>query len=172
MIRRRHGSGNYVNSQSISLAEGVAAEIVGFGPEVLEEIVVAREAIETITAGYAARNRTQKQLGQMDRCLRRMEACADQLDKFIEADMAFHRLIAQASKNRIMVKLLGTIEEQQRFSQVYTSYLRNDQAKAIRFHRQILQTITDQDEQAARRTVRRHLKDMKRYLAERKQAKK
>jgi len=172
VIRRRHGSGNYVNSQKIAFAGDVASEIVGFGPEVLEEIVVAREAIETITAVCAARNRTQKELDSMERCLHRMATHTDQLDQFIEADMNFHRLMARAGKNRVMVKLMDAIEEQQRFSQVYTSYLKNDQAKAIRCHERILQAIVDQDEQAARRAVRRHLSDMKRYLEERKGMKK
>ena len=66
--------------------------------------------------------------------------------------------------------LMDAIEEQQRFSQVYTSYLGNDQTKAIRFHQRILKAITDQDEQAARRAIRAHLKDMKHYLEKHKEA--
>ncbi|MFH1905145.1 MAG: FadR/GntR family transcriptional regulator [bacterium] len=165
VLEIKHGSGAIVNSfKSLSLPKELTSDIIGFGSELLEEIIVARKAIEGATVTLASRKRTASDIKKLNKNLEQMKKNPDNIEKFLPADMDFHRNIAIASKNRIFLKLTDLINEQQKYSQIFTAYLSNDQEGAIKFHEQILKAITKQDEKYAKEGIDKHLGDMGKYL--------
>ncbi len=167
VLRCRHGSGSYVSSAEIPAgADEFVSDTVGFDPAALEEIITARKAIERVTAPLAAERRSTADVRALRQCLDEMKACVDDVHGYIAADMRFHRIMAVASGNTVLVRLMDAIEDQQRYSQVFTGHFRNEERRTIRAHERILQAIVDRDPAAARREIGRHLREMEAYLAD------
>lgn len=168
VVSSRHGSGNYVRSFSrLELPEELGGQVVGFDLGALRDIIEARQGLEVQTASLAASRRTQKDLAALRRDLESMRAHAEDLPRFVVADMRFHRAVAVASGNPVLVKLLESISDQQRFSQISTAYGANEQRKSVAFHERVLAAVERGDPRAAGRAMQAHLDDMHRYLRRR-----
>lgn len=168
VLSSRHGSGNYVRAFTrLELPEELGGEIVGFDPRVLRNVIEARQGLEVFTVGLAARRRTRKDLAALRKDLDSMREHVDHLPRFVVADMHFHRSIAEATGNPILVKLLESISQQQRFSQVSTAYGAGEQARTVAFHERVLTAIEREESGAASKAMRDHLEDMHRYLRRR-----
>ena len=165
VVTVRHGSGHYVNDfKKVILQKEFESEIIGFDRDTLREIIVARRAIEGMTAGLAAKNRSSEDIKQLQECADNMESNMDNLQKFIRADVRFHQHIAEASGNRVLAKVLASVADQQRFSMLFTSYKVDDQKRTIKYHDRILHAIELKNEIAARRAIASHFTDMEKYL--------
>ncbi|MCA0434822.1 MAG: FadR family transcriptional regulator [Proteobacteria bacterium] len=68
--------------------------------------------LETEAARLAAKRRTQKQLGQIKRHLERMRGAERWEDGSIEADLSFHRAIAEATGNSYIHTFISFVCEQ------------------------------------------------------------
>ena len=168
VISARHGSGNYVRQlKRIAIPKELESDILGFDSGTLRQTIVARKAIERTTAALAARHRSSRQLRALGSDLAEMRANLDSLPRFLRADMHFHRVVAEASGNRVMVRVMDAITEQQKFSQLFTSYGENDQQRAVRFHERILKAVEERSESRSARAMLAHLSDMEKYVESR-----
>ena len=168
VLSSRHGSGNYVRAFTrLKLPEELGGEIVGFDPRVLKNVIEARQGLEVFTVGLAAQRRTRKDLLTLRQDLESMREHLDDLPRFVVADMHFHRSIAAASGNPLLVKLLESISQQQRFSQLSTAYGAGEQARTVAFHERVLAAVARKDPRAASKAMQDHLDDMHRYLRRR-----
>jgi GntR family transcriptional repressor for pyruvate dehydrogenase complex len=164
VIAAFQGSGNFVTeARDLKLPAELRGIVPGFDARSLLEIIVARRAVEGETAALAARNRSREELAELAARLKSMRASLENLPDFLAADMAFHRAVAAASRNRVLVLLMETIAEQQRFSALFTSYGEREQELAVSFHERIYDAVRRRDEAAAREGMTLHLNDMARY---------
>lgn len=169
VLKIRHGSGATVNNfKDLSLPEELMPDFAGVDSELLEEIIVARKAIERVSVTLASRNRTDNDIERISRSLEEKKEYIDNIEKSVQADMAFHRNIATASKNRVLLKLMDSITEYQKYSQILTAYLANEDERTAESHERILKAIIEQDETAAEKAIDEHLNSMKTYLKENK----
>lgn len=75
----------------------------------LVHLMELRVAVESESAGLAARRRTSGQLASITRALDAFSAVADHPERLVEADFAFHKTIADASGNPFLAQLLASI---------------------------------------------------------------
>lgn len=109
MLERRQGSGTYVISDS-ELGNAMGREIAGAHQR---DVLEVRRALEVEVARLAAVRRTPAQVDDL-RALRdtRSEAYASgELDAMVAADLALHRLIAEASHNPVLVALYENLQD-------------------------------------------------------------
>ena len=119
----------------------------------LEELWAAREAIEILSVGMAAARRTEQDLSMMRRIIN------SDKDKDFETyfpDIAFHRAIASASKNRLLSLFMLTIcmtisTLAERYVLPEAKQVSQDQ------HRLIYEAILYQEEALARMRMKKHL---------------
>jgi GntR family transcriptional regulator, transcriptional repressor for pyruvate dehydrogenase complex len=167
VIAAFQGSGNFVTeARDLKLPPELRGIVPAFDARSLLEIIVARRAVEGETAALAARRRSREELARLAACLKAMRASLENLPAFLAADMAFHHALAVASRNRVLVLLMETIAEQQRFSALFTSYGESEQELAVGFHERILEAVRGRDEDAARERMTLHLNDMARYASD------
>ncbi|MBA9002076.1 FadR/GntR family transcriptional regulator [Thermomonospora cellulosilytica] len=109
LLECRQGDGTYV--RATSELSGVmrrrlrAAELL--------EILEVRRGLETEAARLAAARRTEADVAAIRRALRRCEerlAAGDRAG-FVEADLAFHTAVVEATHNRVLVDLYGDFSE-------------------------------------------------------------
>jgi DNA-binding FadR family transcriptional regulator len=123
-----------------------------------ETVLEAREAIEPWAAALAARRRSADDMERLDAANERMEAGIEDLALYLRANLDWHRAVATASGNSILVSFMDAIsravEVQTDSAEFNTMDVRRT---AIRAHRRVTEAIAQQDADAAQRRMSRHV---------------
>lgn len=107
MLERRQGSGTYVISDS-ELGTAMGRQIAGAHQR---DVLEVRRCLEVEAARLAAQRRTEEQLAELTELHDRRAAAyaAGDLDTATEADLAFHRGIAEAAGNPVLLAIYETL---------------------------------------------------------------
>ncbi len=124
----------------------------------LSSLLQTREAIEPSLAALAAQNRSDEELQLLIASTQRIEDAFDDLPRFLSENVHWHMVIASASHNEmlraIMLSISNLIYKATAIDNFSTEDVRH---QVIQAHRRILDAITAQDADAARRRMARHL---------------
>jgi GntR family transcriptional repressor for pyruvate dehydrogenase complex len=159
LVETRHGIGTFVlerdERQGFHLSHDTELSVRG--------ILELRMGLETQAAALAALRRTPEQLAQMRQALDDYQASLANNDSSVEADVRFHRLIAQATGNAYftdVIRHLGSsviprtrINAQERGDIDLQPFAR----QANQEHESIFKAIRRQDPDAARAAMLLHL---------------
>lgn len=108
LVEFRHGGGTYFRGAESDLLPRVIEWGLLLGERHTHDLIEARRELEVITSGRAAKRHTQEQLDAVEAALARM-AEAKMTDEFVEADVAFHLAVAEASGNTVLANMLKSI---------------------------------------------------------------
>jgi GntR family transcriptional repressor for pyruvate dehydrogenase complex len=167
IIRSRQGSGTYISDAPALAAEPLSflAALHGFTGEQMYE---ARRVLEVGAAGLAAERATSEQIASLaDEVASLFERMDDPL-RFLNHDITFHRIVAEASGNPIIATLVETVaalyyDRRRRTAEQASNRDLMDAADA---HRRIYQAIRARDGDAARRAMHEHLIQAASYQAQ------
>ncbi|HOA73104.1 MAG TPA: FCD domain-containing protein [Phycisphaerae bacterium] len=129
----------------------------------LDDIIVARKAIELAALRQAVGRIAPRDLRALRGLLQRMASAVDDLPAFLELDLTFHQSLVRASGNAVLATAFEAIYDYHRFSAVYTSQQEGEEARALRHHERLLAAIEAEDVGTACRVLDRHLDSIKRY---------
>lgn len=135
------------------------------------DVMELRMAVEIEAAGLAAERRNREDLAAIQASLGAFEEAIAEGDEGVEADYQFHLAISEATRNpsfSAFLSFLGrriiprrSIHMQQQDEAVHKAYLK----KVLGEHRAIFRAIERRDATAARRAMRKHLREGRiRYL--------
>lgn len=124
----------------------------------LMEAVQLRRGLETYIAQRAAEHIKVSDLKKLRETIKTMEAARNDSEAFIEADLAFHMTLAEASDNRLLMFLVqalrGTIHETVRM--LHVRGMLPDRSATIARHVAIVEAIASCDPEAARLAMSAH----------------
>ncbi len=125
----------------------------------MSDLFELRRMIEVEAAALAAGRRDQGQLDAMSKAVERMAAAlaSGDADAYIDADVAFHLGLAEATGNRLLASCMDAIREVLRGALGAIFGLPQSAARAVDEHRQILAAIADRDPRLAAAGMRMHL---------------
>ena len=130
----------------------------------LLQLVEVRRPLEAEIVDLAARRGSPEALEEAARAVEAM-ASTSSLDAQIDADLKFHRALAQATGNPVFVLLLDTLAGLMRVSRQKT--LGKHGARiAVEHHREILDAVSRRDPVRARAAMLAHLGLNERHLRE------
>jgi GntR family transcriptional regulator, transcriptional repressor for pyruvate dehydrogenase complex len=122
----------------------------------LLHLVEVRQPMEGEIAALAARRANDEHLRQLERAIHDLTAAGEMAAR-IEADVRFHRLLAEATGNPVFVLLLETLAEFLGESRQKTlAYSGVD--LALSGHRAVLAAVRSRDEARARQAMQDHLR--------------
>ncbi|WP_460452207.1 FCD domain-containing protein [Alsobacter sp. SYSU BS001988] len=148
-----------VEPTSAALVNELAAPVRYFlsRPSGVREFQCAREFLEVGLARHAAKHRTAEDLARLEAALVANRGAVNDVDRFIDTDVAFHDILADISGNSIFTTL----------SSALSSWLRNQRAvsvgrsgspeAAVAAHARIFEAIAASDPDAAEAAMRDHL---------------
>lgn len=148
----------------VPTAERLVAQIAGGAmhllrtqPQSLEHMKQARVFLETGTARMAAEMATEEQIASLRLAVARQRAAMDNVEQFIERDMAFHREIAGISGNPIFAAIVEALFRWA--SEYYRTMIRAPGAEELTLaeHARIVDAIAARDPDAAADAMRAHL---------------
>jgi GntR family transcriptional repressor for pyruvate dehydrogenase complex len=159
VIETRLGSGSYVIELSVKkLPDNILPR--DFNNVNLEDIVVARKAIETVAIELACEKATKKDYEDLEKLIDWMVESLNSLPAFIRYDMAFHQQIVKASDNAALVTAFNAITEYHKYSQVFTSLHEGEEEVAIDYHRRMLYALHKKNKELAHKAITEHLDEM------------
>lgn len=121
-------------------------------------LLEARGIIEPWCAALAAERRTDDQLADLERHDAAMAAGLEDLPTYLEANVAWHTAVADASGNDLLSAFMraisGAVLRQTDDRDVNTLEVRRT---AVRAHSRVTAAVRDRDPEAARRRMARHV---------------
>jgi GntR family transcriptional regulator, transcriptional repressor for pyruvate dehydrogenase complex len=123
----------------------------------LPSIMEVREGLESQTARLAARRRTEADLAALRGTLDAMAAAIEAGEDGADADRDFHRTIARASGNDLLVGLMEQLSEPIALTRRASLARSGRPARSLAAHHMIFDAIERQDEKGAVEAMREHL---------------
>lgn len=126
--------------------------------EETREVYDVRMALEGLAVRLAAERITESQLAEMEEVVKKYEIAfeADDITAGLEADLALHDLIVQASGNRTLAQIVSHLANRiQVLRQVDEGKMRRKQS--LEDHRAIVQAVKERDGAKAEVQVCRHI---------------
>jgi GntR family transcriptional regulator, transcriptional repressor for pyruvate dehydrogenase complex len=167
LVESRQGSGVFVRLQPAMSSLKIDGSVLESRESILQ-IVELRRAIESETAALAAQRRSSSQLTEMETALHVIDTEVSAGGDGVEADVAFHRSIAQATGNPFFLK---TIDFLAQYLKAATRMTRANEARRVEFMRQvreehgaIIEAIRERDAVSARNAAATHMFNAARRL--------
>jgi GntR family transcriptional repressor for pyruvate dehydrogenase complex len=164
LVESRHGGGNYIREVTVEhLVAPIASVLNGMAP-LREELMDARLFFEPQIARAAAARATAEDLRRLQEVIRRQEVRVASGHTGAEEDAEFHDLLASATHNtvveRVMEVIDGLLDDSQ--ARLFRSVERSE--ISLEGNRRILEAALRHDQEAAQRAMAEHLEDIARNL--------
>ncbi len=158
IIQVRHGKGAFVTkSISVSALDDVLIPLFPHqDSNRLNDLVEARNLIESEISAKVAENRTEKQLALLEELLTYDDDILIDPELFAERDYEFHFALVEMTGNQFFIAMYQALYRQIRTFLIKYAKSIEDRAEAMERHRPILKTIIDQDVELARKLGREH----------------
>lgn len=159
VISQRVGSGTRLNSATASFLSEPLQFLILLERITFHEMAEARLIMEPDLAAQAAVRATAEDLLALERAIVQMEESATDPERVVAADLAFHRALYQAARNRVCTVLFTVVHESLKEMVQFTSGM-VEPKHTLEFHKRIVTAIRQRNPDAARQRMREHLQDV------------
>ena len=121
------------------------------------EVLIARRALERETARLAAERAADEDIARLEEAVRAHRAAIESGGDVAEADVHFHALVAQASRNRVLAAAIDLIRRDRQVTLTLDAMLRRTTHKYAVGHEGIVSAIRARDASAAERAMLGHI---------------
>ena len=136
---------------------GAAAQFFFAGSEGLAHLEQARLFLETSLVRYATEHATNAQMGKLVEAIDACESGTNDLESFREADVQFHRVLAEIPGNPIFIALHDTFVERLMKNRAMLPDFKERNEVSNQEHRDIVAAILDKDADRAVAVLSKHL---------------
>ena len=171
-IRRGAHGGARVHRPDPDVVARYAGLVLEFEGTTLNDVYLARTAVETPCAELLARERTDDDLEQLWASIHEAESFGDDYVRLIHHHTEFHALVVDLAGNntlRLINRVLRQIIDVANWRRVEQGLGQDATVEAFRHgvkaHRKLVQLIERRDEAGARRIWTKHLVEANEYLA-------
>lgn len=163
-LESRQGDGTYIASQSVESLVNTLASVISSEKDSQMELFEMRRMIEPQLAYLAAERATEEEIARMEEALILQEQAIARGETGTEVDKAFHYIMANATKNKVLLRLADYMrdllaESRERYLQV-----EGRPEKSIARHRQVLDAIKARDAELAAQVMLDHVRDIESCL--------
>ena len=162
----RRGDGTYVTSLAPRLLlEGLGLAVELLRDDTLLEVVEVRRMLEPVATGMAALRMSDDELDELGRILDDMRAAADDAEKLIQVDTAFHRTVVAATGNETLTSLLDGLSSRTLRARVWRGLIEaNSAPTTIEEHNAIYQALRSRDPLLAQASALMHVNTSEAWL--------
>lgn len=161
VVATRHGSGTYVTNLSAEVLSGPLVFVLDVNRDALDDLFEVRVLLEAGAAEAAAGTVNDEHMAALERFVTEMRAAGD-ADGLLEPDLAFHRLIHEASGNVILLGLMSNLRVLTRQSLLASADSDSARREAVAEHEGILDGLRRRDPAAAGEAMRTHVQNARR----------
>ncbi|MCQ8187805.1 FadR/GntR family transcriptional regulator [Streptomyces rugosispiralis] len=164
LLEQRVGDGTYLSRSSSDLLPQVIEWGLLLGEQRLEDLLEARWYLEVQLAGWAAQRRSPEQLERLREITERMRAAGNDFDAYVQADIEFHLLLAEASGNSVLGNMLINVRSLLQAWASRVIHRAGETESSLAMHEPILAAVEKGDAKAARAAMEAHMERAERRL--------
>ena len=161
LLEIKPGEGTFIRQTSVDSIIQPLALVLMMEHDSIFELLEMRMILEVESAALAAVRKTPDELQEMEEALAQMEKHVDEKNLGAKADIKFHYAVANATHNRLLLRLMNTISDSIEHSvQVNRQKLYESPEtpkRLVQEHQAIYQAIKSGDEKQAREAMYKHL---------------
>ncbi len=157
LVEVRQGDGTYLWRIDTGLPIQKIEWGLLLGVKRTHDLVEARRHLELVVAGLAAERRDEAAVLILRELFAEMEAAASDPDRFVNADVAFHLRIAEATGNEVLFRMMSSISELLRDWIARVMRVEANFRPSLAEHQAVLAAIVAGDADAARSAMLAHM---------------
>ena len=162
----RRGDGTYVTSLAPRLLlEGLGVAVELLRDDTLLEVMEVRRMLEPVATGLAALRMSDDDLAELGGILEEMRGAADDHEKLIRFDAAFHRTVIAATGNETLTSLLDGLSGRTMRARVWRGLIEGNSAhKTVDEHHAIYLALRSRDQLLAQASALLHVNTSEAWL--------
>jgi GntR family transcriptional repressor for pyruvate dehydrogenase complex len=164
-VKRGHGGGSFVARPNTRPVQDSLVAMLRTGQISMDDLAEARSIYEPEVARLAALRVNAEELGRIAEVVSRQEAALRAGGHQEEFDLMFHRLVAEATKNPVLVTAMNSIVNTLLPEVRELNLDRSVQKSIVDFHQKIYQALKARDPERAYNLMAEHVVDVQKRLA-------
>lgn len=161
LVEVQQGRGTHVtNGTSSAFKESFSLMMSMSSDRISDDLVEVRALLEPEIAAMAARRATDEDIDVLEKAVATMEAGLADPESFVSADSAFHMALANATKNKLIVRMIEPIVDLLHEMRISISETPSGLQHGQYHHMRILAAIKAHDADAARQEMLLHMEQI------------
>ncbi|MBI3400798.1 MAG: FadR family transcriptional regulator [Acidobacteria bacterium] len=157
LIETRHGQGTYPKELDVNRLVAPLASVLTYSHDLQEELLDVRRMFEPAVARVAALRATGDDLAELEQLIGAQRQKLKTGRSAIVEDTAFHAVLARATGNRVIVRLMETLNDLLVESRKLTLKQKGRPARSLRGHEYVVAAVRAHDGDAAARAMLSHI---------------
>ena len=157
LLEARHGQGTFPRELSVDRLVTPLASVITHQRDLQDELMDVRRMFEPAVARAAASRATDDDLAELERVLDVQRRKLKTGQSAIGEDTAFHAALARATRNRVAVRIMETLNDLLLESRKLTLKQKGRPQRSLTGHEAIVAAMRRGDPDAAARAMRAHI---------------
>jgi GntR family transcriptional repressor for pyruvate dehydrogenase complex len=167
LLDSRHGQGTFTRELDVTRLVAPLASVLTYRHDLQAELMDVRRLLEPAVAHAAAARVTDDEITELDRIVAAQRRKRRAGQSAIVEDTAFHAAIARATRNRVLVSIMETLNELLVESRKLALDQKGRPERSIKGHDAVLAALRRRDGNAAARAMRDHIDQIAAILEDR-----
>jgi len=160
LIDTKHGQGTFPRELDVDRLVAPLASVLTHRHDLQDELLDVRRMFEPAVARVAALRATPDDLADLDRIVEAQRRKVKGGRSTIVEDTAFHAALARATRNRVLVRLMETLNALLVESRTLTLKQKGRPERSIRGHEAVVDAVRGRDADAAAHAMNRHIDEI------------
>jgi DNA-binding FadR family transcriptional regulator len=157
LLETRHGQGTFPLELSVDRLVAPLASVMSYRADLQEELLDVRRMFEPAVARAAAIRATEEDLADLERILETQRQKLKTGQSAITEDTAFHAVLARATRNRVVMSIMATLNDLLVESRTHSLQQRGRPARSIDGHEAVVAALRRHDPEGAAQAMSTHI---------------
>jgi DNA-binding FadR family transcriptional regulator len=157
LLETRHGQGTFPHELSVDRLVAPLASVMAYRADLQGELLDVRRMFEPAVARVAALRATDEDLADLQRILDAQRQKLKIGHSAITEDTAFHAVLARATRNRVVMSIMATLNDLLVDSRTQSLRQRGRPARSIEGHEAVVAALRRKDAEGASQAMYRHI---------------
>ena len=164
LLVTRHGQGTFPQELDVDRLVAPLASVLSYRHDLQDELLDVRRMFEPAVARVAATRVTGEDLADLQRILDAQRKKLKTGRSAIVEDTAFHQVLARATRNRVVVSIMATLNDLLVESRKLTLKQKGRPGRSILGHEAVVAALRRRDADAAAEAMREHIDQIAQLL--------
>jgi DNA-binding FadR family transcriptional regulator len=157
LLETRHGQGTFPHELSVDRLVAPLASVMAYRSDLQDELLDVRRMFEPAVARAAALRATEEDLADLQRILETQRQKLKAGQSAIAEDTAFHAILARATRNRVVMSIMATLNDLLVESRTQSLRQKGRPARSIDGHEAVVAALRRRDVEGASQAMYNHI---------------
>jgi GntR family transcriptional repressor for pyruvate dehydrogenase complex len=157
LLVTRHGQGTFPRELDVDRLVAPLASVLSYRHDLQDELMDVRRMFEPAVARVAASRVTDADLVDLDHILDAQRKKLKTGRSAIAEDTAFHEILARATRNRVVISIMATLNDLLVESRTLTLKQKGRPGRSLLGHEAVVDALRRRDPDAAAEAMRAHI---------------